>query len=79
MAVTYMNRLVTQQITKAQYHKAGPLVEELLNQIRVEYRGIVSKLEATILSEKQASEKGTTLLRTTEEFLAQMVLKVCSI
>ena len=69
-AVTNMNRLVTQQMTQAQYHQADPLVKELLTQVWEEYHGIVSKLEVTILSEGQASEEDTTLLTTTEEFLA---------
>ena len=41
-AVTIINRLVTQQMTQAQYHEAGPLVKELLTQVQEEYRGIVS-------------------------------------
>ena len=79
VAVTNMDMLVTQQMTQAQYHKAGPLVEELLTQVREENRGIVSKFEATILSQELASEEDTTLLRTTEEFMAQMLPEVSSI
>ena len=43
-AVTDMNRMVTQQITQAQYREAGPLVKKLLTQDWEEYCGIVSKL-----------------------------------
>ena len=46
VTVTDMNRLVTQQMTQAQYHNAGPLAEELLSQVWEEYRGIFSKLKA---------------------------------
>ena len=49
-AVTNMNRLVTHQMFQAQYREAGPLVEELLTQVREEHCGIVSKLEVVILS-----------------------------
>ena len=50
----------------------------MLTQVQEEYRGIVSKLEATILSEEQASEEDTTLLKTTEEFLMRMLPEVSS-
>ena len=43
--ITNTNRLVSQQITQAQYHKIAPLVKKLLSQIREECCGIVSKLE----------------------------------
>ena len=56
-AITDMNKMVTQRFTHAQYHEAGPLVEELLTQVWREYCGIVSKIEVTILSEEQASEE----------------------
>ena len=65
-AVTDMNRLVNQQMSQAQYHEAGPIMEELFNQVREEYSGIASKLEAMILSEQQALEEGAVLLRMTE-------------
>ena len=71
--ITDINRLGTQQMTQAQHHEAGPIFEELLMQVRVEYCGIVSKLEVTILSEEQASEEDATLLWMTEEFLARIL------
>ena len=68
--------MVSQQISQAQYREAGPLMEELLTQVREVYRGVVSKLKVTILSEEQASEEDATLLGTTKEFLARMLQKV---
>ena len=78
-AVTDMNRLVTQQMSKAQYREAGPLVEEVLTQVLEEYRGIVSKLEAAILSEEQASEEDAVPLTTTDEFFSRVLPEVSSI
>ena len=78
-AIFNMNRMSTQQMTQAQYHEAGPLVKELWKQVQEEYRVIVYKLESMILSEKQASEEDTTLLKTTKEFLAWVLMGVHSI
>ena len=78
-AVSNMNRSVTQQMTPAQYHEASLLVDELLIQVREEYHDIVTKLEALILSEEQASEEDTTLLRTTEKFLIRLLPEVNAI
>ena len=48
-------------------------------QVREEYRGIISKLKAMILSEEQTSEEDAILLKTTEEDLARMLQEVRSI
>ena len=67
-AVTNTNRLVSHQMTQAQYHKAGSLVKTLLTQVREDYRSTVSKLKAMILSEDQASKEDTTLLKQLRSF-----------
>ena len=73
-----MNRMVTQQMTQTQHHKVSSLVEDLLTHVWEEYHGIVFKLEATVLHEKQVSEEDATLLRTAVEFLLQVLPKVNS-
>ena len=56
-AITYTNRLVSQQMTQAQYHEAAPMVKNLLTRIRKEYYSIVSRLEVPILSWEQDNRR----------------------
>ena len=50
------------------------MVKKLITQVWEEYPCIVSKLEVAILSEEQALEEDTTILRIAKEFLTRMLL-----
>ena len=65
-AIANTRRLVSQPMTQTQLHKAAPLVKKLQTQIREEYCDIVFKLKVAILSEEQASEEDTILLKMVE-------------
>ena len=78
-AVANVSRLVTKDMTKAQYHKTSHLVKKLLVQVREEYQDIFIKLDFAILSEEQTSEEDTTLRGTTEAFLMRMLDEAISI